>query len=63
MLLLYDIILYSIMLYYVQTTEVFDRHLHSRELQGVFSSLAELFFQVSQGKKAYQVLIKPNSKG
>lgn len=29
-----------------QATDVFDRHLHTRELQGVFSSLAELFFQV-----------------
>ncbi|CAN0104962.1 unnamed protein product, partial [Ectocarpus sp. 8 AP-2014] len=29
---------------------VFDRHLHTRELQGVFSSLAELFFQ--QGARA-----------
>ncbi len=27
---------------------MFDRHLHTRELQGVFSSLAELFFQVKQ---------------
>lgn len=32
-----------------QTTDVFDRHLHTRELQGVFSSLAELFFQVREG--------------
>lgn len=29
-----------------QASDVFDRHLHTRELQGVFSSLAEMFFQV-----------------
>eukprot|EP00752_Nemacystus_decipiens_P008387 g7498.t1 len=28
-----------------EASDVFDRHLHTRELQGVFSSLAELFFQ------------------
>lgn len=34
----------------MQASDVFDRHLHTRELQGVFSSLAELFFQVRRLK-------------
>ncbi|CAM9465097.1 unnamed protein product [Ectocarpus fasciculatus] len=37
-------------------TDVFDRHLHTRELQGVFSSLAELFFQGTRPEVPSQVL-------
>ncbi|CAM9397993.1 unnamed protein product [Ectocarpus sp. 12 AP-2014] len=35
---------------------VFDRHLHTRELQGVFSSLAELFFQGARVELPSQIL-------
>ncbi|CAM9770873.1 unnamed protein product, partial [Ectocarpus sp. 13 AM-2016] len=35
---------------------VFDRHLHTREMQGVFSSLAELFFQGARVELPSQIL-------
>ncbi|CAM9127913.1 unnamed protein product [Ectocarpus sp. 4 AP-2014] len=37
-------------------TDVFDRHLHTRELQGVFSSLAELVFQGARAELPSQIL-------